>query len=126
MLRDVLRDLLEKPPIPLAYIGLKKLTLETLTLGGQPPKCGGVKVVKTDKEEVVIDVEAKLAGARKQPPPAARSNTATPPRHRCACRRRPQHCPRRAYRDGAAARAPARARADGAARRRSVRPPGGR
>lgn len=41
VLRDCLRDLLENPPIPLKYMGLKKLTLETLTLGGAPPTCGG-------------------------------------------------------------------------------------
>lgn len=62
VLRDCLRDLLENPPIPLKYMGLSKLTLETLTLGGAPPTCGGVKVVNTEKEEVVVDVEAKLAG----------------------------------------------------------------
>ena len=41
VLRDVLREVLEKPPIPLKLIGLQRLSLETLTLGGQPPKCGG-------------------------------------------------------------------------------------
>jgi Ca2+-dependent lipid-binding protein len=48
--------------VPLHLFGLRCLTLDTLSLGGLPAKLGGVKNWRTDADEVVVDVEFKLAG----------------------------------------------------------------
>jgi len=48
--------------VNLHLFGLKYITCDTLTLGGLPAKIGGVKCWHTTADEVVVDVEAKLAG----------------------------------------------------------------
>ncbi len=62
LLRDNLSWLFERPPVPLHLFGLRCLTLDTLTLGGLPAKLGGVKNWRTHADEVIVDVEFKLAG----------------------------------------------------------------
>ena len=62
VLRDNLSWLFESPPVNLRLFGLRCVTCDTLTLGGLPAKLGGVKCWRTDSDEVVVDVEVKLAG----------------------------------------------------------------
>lgn len=62
VLRDNLAWLLERPPVNLRLFGLRGLRLDTLTLGGLPASLGGVKAWRSEADEVVVDVELRLAG----------------------------------------------------------------